>query len=208
MLNIPQKNTRTEILTHLLGDDMTALDLKEKVGINENAVRKHLRRLENSDFVEHYFEKASRGRPKKYHSITERGRRLFPKHHLFLLNELLEQVDEVLDEKELEHLFEKVSEPYKKYLTLEKNSDFEEQVNELTQKLEALNFICDHSKKDDHHKIEYMNCIFLGISDSYKELVCGMHEDMIESSFDEDIHLERCSSILKGDNKCIHLIKR
>ncbi len=207
-IEIPQKNTRTEILTHLLEEDQTALDLKEKVGINENAVRKHLQRLENSELVQHYFEKASRGRPKKYFTLAERGEELFPRHHLLLLNELLEQIDEEHGKEELEHLFERVSEELKENFTFTENSSFEKRIEELTHQFDELDFFCQHSKKNDHHELEYQNCIFSGVSEKYIDLVCGIHEDMITSSFEEDIDFERDGSILRGDSTCRHVIKR
>jgi len=207
-MKMPKRNTRTEILTHLLGEDLTALDLKEKVDINENAVRKHLRRLETFGFVQHYFEKASRGRPKKYFTLTERGKELFPRKHLFLLNELLRQIDEVHGKREIERLFENISKRFRKSLDLNDNLDFEERIEELTKRLNELDFFCEHSKKEGLHELEYKNCIFSGITEEYTESICKMHEEVIRSSFEEKIYLERDGSILNGNETCKHLIKR
>ncbi|MBS3816979.1 MAG: transcriptional regulator [Candidatus Thermoplasmatota archaeon] len=206
-INIPQDNTRTEILKHLLGVDLTALDLKEKIGINENAIRKHLDKLENRGFIEHHFEKASRGRPKKYFELTKKGKDLFPKHEIMLLNALLEKVEEEKGEEELEYLFKKASEELQPFFKIDEDLEFDKKIEELAERFNEFNFFCTASKEDARYEMEYRNCVFSGVSEEYAEYACMVHDEIVRSSLKEEIGLEHGESILENGDICTHIIR-
>ena len=208
-LKMPSENTRTEILKHLLGNSMTALQLKEILGINESAVRRHLQKLENRNLLEHQFEKASKGRPKKYYKLTEEGRELFPKETDLLMNILIKQLEKQLSESEMESLMEKVGDDIKDYLEPDKKEeDTEKNLKELIDNFNRLGFFCSYKKHDDEYTIEYRNCIFSDVSRRFAKYICGIHKETMEDVLGEDIDFEQTSSILGGDEVCHQVIKK
>lgn len=84
--------TRSKILNLLLSQDLTALDISDRLGINESAIRRHLKNLENQELVDPYFKKVKKGRPKKYFSLTDSGEDLFPRETELLLTILIKHI--------------------------------------------------------------------------------------------------------------------
>ncbi len=208
-IKMPSKNTRTDILNHLLGNNLTALQLKDKLGINESAVRRHLQKLENKNLIEHHFEKASKGRPKKYYKLTEKGLELFPKETSLLLNILIERLEEELSEEEMENLMKKVGDDLEDYLKPEgENEDIETQLQKMLVNFNDLGVFSSYQKDDDGYLIEYRNCIFSDVSKSFARYICGIHKDIMKDVLGEKIDFEQKSSILSGDEICQQKIRK
>lgn len=205
---LPINDTRASILTYLLSDDLTAIDLEDKLGINESAVRRHLDTLEQKGYVEHYFEKASRGRPKKSYRITSEGREIFPQrtHQLFIL--LAEVVKEEQGEKQLEKLLSGVASKFAERLS-PKESSFskEDQLEEFVNSLEKFGFFPYLSKmKNGNYQIKYGNCVFGGVADEFSGRLCKMHQEIVKKAISGcSVALEK--SRAEGDNVCIHRIE-
>lgn len=206
-INMPSNNTRTEILNYLLGNQMTAIQLKEELGINESAVRRHLQKLEYRDLIEHHFEKASKGRPKKYYNLTKKGMELFPKETGLLLNILIRRMEEQFSRDEIEELMKKVGEDLKRYLKPEtKDEDTEDKLRKLIKNFNDLGFFCSYEKDDDEYTIEYRNCIFSDVSEDFAKWICGIHKEIMKETLGDDIDFEQKSSILGGDEICQQVI--
>lgn len=206
---MPSNNTRAEILNYLLGSKMTAIQLKDKLGINESAVRRHLQKLENKELIEHHFEKASKGRPKKYYKLTKDGMDLFPKETGLLLNILIKNMEEQLPEKKMKDLMEKVGDDLKDYIEpKEKEGDTEERVKKLIDNFNRLGFFSSYDKEENKYIIEYRNCIFSDVSKNFAKRICGIHKDIMKDVLGEDIDFKQKNSILGGDEICQQIIKK
>src|SRR5919198_1933223 len=81
--------TRTRILRHLAQGPQTAVQLAASLNIQVSATRKHLERLQAMGAVDHRFERAGPGRPKKLFVLTDEGRELFPRRYDAVLNALV-----------------------------------------------------------------------------------------------------------------------
>lgn len=208
-IKMPSKNTRTEILNYLIGNNLTALQLKDKLGINESGVRRHLQKLENKNLIEHHFVKASKGRPKKYYQLTENGLDLFPKETSLLLNILIKRLEEQLSEEEMENLMKKVGDDLGGYIKPEsENEDTEAKLERLVDNFNDLGFLSSYKEDDDGYIIEYRNCIFSDVSKTFARYICGIHKDIMKDVLGEDIDFEQKSSILSGDEICQQKIKK
>lgn len=206
-IKMPSNNTRTEILNHLLGNQMTALQLKDILGINESAVRRHLQKLENKELIQHHFEKVSKGRPKKYYKLTEKGMELFPRETDLLLNILINRLEEQLTESEMEELMEKVGEDIRDFLEPKsENDEIEARLEKLIDNFNRLGFFCSYRKEDDQYRIEYRNCIFSDVSQKFAKWICGIHKETMKEILGEEIDFEQTSSILGGDEVCHQVI--
>lgn len=206
LTNLPLKETRASILTYLLGEDLTAIGLEEKIGINESAIRRHLNTLEQDGYAEHYFEKASRGRPKKLYTITSAGRRLFPQktHLLFIL--LTRIVKEKYGEENLKELLSVVADEFADRLTPEEPiEDKEARLKEFVNSLDEFGFFPIFSKEDGVYYIKYRNCVFGEVIEELCESLCGMHRQIVRNVIPE-CEVEQVQGIGEGNNPCIHKI--
>jgi len=208
-IKMPSNNTRTEILNYLLGNQLTALQLKDKLGINESAVRRHLQKLENKDLIKHHFEKASKGRPKKYYELSEKGLELFPKETSLLLNILIKRLEDELSEEKMESLMKKVGNDLEEYLKPDdEDEDIEIKLKKLVDNFNDLGFFSSYKKEEDGFLIEYRNCIFSDVSKEFARYICGIHKNIMKNLIGKDIDFEQKSSILNGDEICQQKIKR
>ncbi|MFW6375916.1 MAG: helix-turn-helix transcriptional regulator [Thermoplasmatota archaeon] len=208
-IKMPSNNTRTDILKYLLGNQMTALELKEVLCINESAVRRHLQKLENRGLIEHHFEKASKGRPKKYYKLTDEGMELFPRETDLLLNILIKRLEQHLPEEEMEEIMRRVGDDIKDYLEPQgEYEDMEEKLNKLIENFNRLGFFCSFKKQNGKYQIEYRNCIFSDVSKNFAKYICGIHEETMRDVLGDDIDFEQTSSILAGDEVCQQVIKK
>lgn len=204
---LPLNDTRASILTQLLGGELSAIDLEDELGINESAIRRHLDTLEQMGYVEHYFKKAKKGRPKKLYRISSAGRNLFPKktHVLFIL--LARRVKKEEGENTLENLLSKVAEDFAERLSPEKPSkDRESLLRGFVNSLEKFGFYPSLNGGGDTYYIKYRNCVFGDVREELCDQLCKMHKQIVRNVLPRcELRLKK--SIEKGDNQCVHEIK-
>lgn len=206
-VRVPKDNTRTTILTYLLGQDLSALDLEEKIGINESAIRRHLQILEENGFIEHYFKKAKRGRPKKLYSITSAGRDLFPKKNDLLLRSLVKKLEKEYGETAVSGLMKKVAKSLKKHLSLpERNGNPKERLEALVNAFDKLGFFPALSKEGDTYVISFRHCIFDGKDPGLAKYLCMMHKQLIREVLGDIEILQTSSLCEEGGEVCRHEI--
>lgn len=206
-VKMPTRNTRTKILTSLLGRDLSALDLRTVLGINESAIRRHLDILENRGLIEHRFEKASKGRPKKLYRITDRGRSLFPRESGILLSILTEKLVEEFGRSEVERLMDLVAEGFADRLIGEERSGSTEEIlNRLVEAFNDLGFYCDLTGDGDAYVMEYRNCVFADVPSEFSKWVCLLHQKVLGKVLG-DIEIDQVSSIMAGDDHCLQRLE-
>lgn len=201
---LPLSNTKSSILNNLLERDMTAIELEEKLGINESAIRRHLDGLEQKNYVEHYFKKADRGRPKKFYRIDEKGRSLFPNKNDVLLSYLLETIKEEFGEENLEKILSKTAEKLADRLSSEEG-EFESRLREFVGSLNRFGFYASLSKTDGEYVIEYRNCVFRHIGEEDDDHLCTMHREIVEKALPEtNVEAEKGEEV---NSSCLHRIE-
>ncbi|MEF8873386.1 MAG: ArsR family transcriptional regulator [Candidatus Thermoplasmatota archaeon] len=205
-LKYPSENTRTEILDELLGRDLTALDIADILDINESAVRRHLNRLEKNGLIESYFEKASKGRPKKYFSITEEGEKLFPKESDLILNILIKALKERMDEKELDEISDLVAEELKEYFPeVGEEEDIEKRVEKFVEGSKELGFYSSYGKEEDHYTMKHKNCVFGDLPAEQASWICRIHRKAV-SDILGSVDIEQEKSMHEGDKICLQKV--
>ena len=207
-IKIPANNTRSEILQILLSGDFNALELKEKLGINESAVRRHLNILEQEGYIEHYFEKASRGRPKKLFKLSSKGEKLFPKQNQMILTLLTRELQEKCTKEEVDKILEGVAKEIKKELTIKnENTELKKRLEELKTVFNDLGFFTKLFDEDDSFILEYRNCPFSQVNEDLGKKLCSIHREVVRDSVeDKDFTLENW--IFSGDKVCRHKIEK
>lgn len=206
-LKIPTENTRTKILKHLLGKDLSAIDLSEKLEINESAVRRHLSILEEKDLVRHYFRKMGRGRPKKLFSLTSSGRELFPKKTGLFLQILIQKVREKFGKEAIETLLTEMAEELKEYFLSKEGGNLREQLEELLKALDDFGFFPSLHEEENSFIIEYRNCVFDKAAQELGQLLCKLHTELLRSSLDK-FDIKKETSLLDEGTVCRHRIRK
>lgn len=92
-----QPSTKQDILYYLLKHaQATAQELAETLGISTQAIRRHLKDLEDEGLIQHNLEQSGMGRPQHLYSLSQEGRDRLPAQYddfaLSLLNTLTETV--------------------------------------------------------------------------------------------------------------------
>ncbi|MBS3816163.1 MAG: ArsR family transcriptional regulator [Candidatus Thermoplasmatota archaeon] len=205
-LKYPSENTRTEILDELLGQDLTAIDIADILSINESAVRRHLNRLEKNGLIDSYFEKASKGRPKKYFEITEEGEKLFPKETELILNILIKSIKDRMDEEELKEIADLVAEELKEYFPeVEEKEDIEKRIEKFVKSSKELGFYSSYSKEEDHYTMKHKNCVFGDLPAEQASWICSIHRKVV-SDILGPVDIEQEKSMVEGDKICLQKV--
>lgn len=203
-MGMPLHETRASILVQLLSEDLSALHLEEKLGINESAIRRHLDILEGKKYVEHYFEKAPRGRPKKLYSITEKGRGVFPQKTHLLFSYLAKSIMVEYGEGSLRELLFSVADRFAARLTPELTAESkEERLKNFVEYLDKFGFYPKFAEKSGDYFVTYRNCVFGEITEEFRGQLCEMHREIVRRAL-PSCKIEQKKSRAQGDNVCIH----
>ena len=203
---IQTEDTKGEILENLLSKDLTALDLAEILEINESAVRRHLNKLESEGLINSYFEKAEKGRPKKYFTLTDEGKKLFPREIELLLELMIKNIQEDLDEDASLRLEENlVKDLIDLFPEFDEEDTMEDKIEKMVKGFDELGFYCSYQEEDGAYLISYRNCAFGNLPKKEAYWLCEIHKRAIKELLDlQNIQQER--SMLEGDNSCIQKI--
>lgn len=202
-LMMPSKDTKSKILRFLSEKDLTALDIAERLDVNESAVRRHLDKLESLGMVNHDFKKVGRGRPKKFFRLTEKGMRAFPREPELLLNLLIKNLDDDLDEDVFEDISKNIADGLKDHFP-ETSSDesLEKKIEKVVQGFNDLGFYCSFDQKNGSYSIKYKNCAFGRIPQEQGTWLCKVHRMLLHDLLD-GADLEQPKSMMIGDKICL-----
>lgn len=206
-------HTKTRILFELRGSGRrTANEIASSLKIQVSAVRKHLDALYAAGIVAQEFVKDGIGRPKKFYSLSEIGREMFPRQYELVLNSLIEKLIASTDRSFAENLMKRVATDILRLKQLEfqngeKESTLGERLDRL--KLSAAKFGFDTAIETlDSGSIRLIshNCPLYKSAKKYPDLMCkGFHGEIIRNALGTDnVKLEHC--VLSGDSTCVHFI--
>jgi len=206
-IKLPRNDTRTTILTELLGKDMTAIQLMDELEINESAVRKHLKRLEERGLIQHEFRKVKKGRPKKFFKLTDKGAKVFPRREDMFLNIFIRKVVDRFGEKGLHEVLDLVLEELLEYFPKRGDESLENALNEMVERFNELGFYASLSEDEDGYIIEYKNCVFEEVADELGGEMCRIHRGILSKALG-DVEVDNETSQISGDKVCRQRIIR
>lgn len=198
------------MLEELRGGKKTAKDLADVLSIQVSAARRHLENLSELNIVREEFAQEGMGRPKKYYSLTEEGRELYPRQYEKFLCGLLDKLVGSNGQ-----VGESVVKQIAHEMALEMKSDGQATVDEgnggIETLLGALNdfgFDCDLENQGSRIVITSRNCPLYKAAIRHQKIVChGLHDEMLKVAFNsKDVRLEQ--SLSRGDNACRHIIEK
>ncbi len=203
---IGSKDTKDKILENLLSDDLSALELAEILEINESAVRRHLKTLESKNLVDSYFEKASKGRPKKYFTLTVEGKKLFPDQFELLLKLMIKNVNEGFDRKISSELADRmVKDLVGLFPEMDEEVSLDNKVEKVIEGSDELGFYCDYEFTEDLYRLRFRNCAFGNLPEEEARWLCRIHKRVLKELLGEE-NIQQEKSMHDGDNICIQKI--
>ena len=207
--------TKTKILHELCGKrGKTASEIALALDIQVSAVRKHLEALHSEGIVVGEFVRDGIGRPKKFYSLSETGREMFPRQYELVLNSLIQNLIEATDRTFVESLLHRVATD----MDLSKSigvslsfddDDFDSRVDRLSESMSEIGFDSSVERSADGTiRILSRNCPVYKSAKQFPDLMCqGLHNQFLKSALKTDhVKLEEC--ILSGSSKCVHAIDK
>ena len=209
-LNAPvgYRGTRGEILTTLKkAQPLTAKELADRFGVTPNALRRHLKELENQGIVRYLREIRGVGGPVFAFSLTEAGEALFPRAYERALTEVLDLVREQQGNEGLVQLFQhrwdeiaRVARPELERLPVEQRA------TRLAELLTSLGYMAEaHPGSGALPVLTEHNCAIRLIAERFPE-VCDAEERFIADLLGTPV--TRQAHIAKGANCCEYCITR
>ncbi len=203
---LPVDGTRVDIIEYLLYSDMNAVELAVRLDINESAVRRHMKTLEASGLVEHYFRKSKKGRPKKLYRLTSDGRSLFPEKSNVLFTILAENILGKLDEDDIEEAMDTVAAEIRERIVKDTEVGGHEKLLEhIVSALNEFGFYSDLIKEEGSYLITNNNCVFRDVSPLFAKWACRVHGKVLEGLLG-DASLEQVEFMRMGDSRCSYRI--
>lgn len=204
-------STKEEILRHLLKEGPgSAIAMAEELGISPQAMRKHLKDLENEGLIEHQREIRGMGRPQFLYQLSKQGREQFPQRYgefaLSFINSLVETVGEEQLGEVFKKQWQRKAETYRQYIG---PGSLTKRVHKLVELRRQEGYMAelhplspDESEKfilSEHH------CAIADVAESYPT-VCG-HELEMFAAILPDCAIERTHWLNDGEHNCGYLIQ-
>lgn len=206
-------STKQDILHHLLKRGRaTAQDMADSLGISPQAIRRHLKDLEDEGLIEHEAQQAGMGRPNHLYQLSQKGRRLLPDRYddfaLSLLDTLAETVGKEQVNKILQKQWERKAIEYRDRLG---QGSLQERVANLVELRKAEGYMAewhrveaDDSIPDSRFVITEYNCAISHVAESFPS-VCGHELEMFALAL-EGCKVERTHWLVNGEHRCGYLV--
>lgn len=178
----------------------TVKELEDAMEVTATAVRQQLNVLLAEGFIEQRTENVGRGRPKHVHSLTAKGRALFPHHYDEFTNSLLREILLVEGPGKVEELLGRMSrrmaEQYSNQIVARLPA---ERAQALTELLNAKGIMAEVHFEADAIVFREYTCPYYELAREHRA-ICDMEQDMIEQVMNQPVELVSCT--LDGHHGC------
>ena len=166
------KSTHDKVLQTIKAyPESTIVEIAEIVGINAISVRHHLTNLQADDLISVEEERHGIGRPRFVYSLTKKGEEEFPTRYYQLTNILIEQMKNMLPEKQVISIFQgmanKLTSDYKKIIP---SLNIEDKFNLLKKIMYKEGFDFLWEKEEDKYIIHEISCPFYQVGQHHPEV--------------------------------------
>ena len=214
-----QSSTKEGILQHLLKQGQgTAHELAEVLGISPQAIRRHLKDLQEEGYIEYRVDREEKqgdrqatGRPQYLYQLSRKGRDRFGNSHaefaVSLLNTLAETVGRDRVSFILQKQWQRKTMDYRDRL---KSGSLRDRVAALVELRKAEGYMAewypvDSDISDDRFMLTEHNCPISDVAESFPT-VCG-HELEMFATLLPDCHVKRTHWMIDGQHRCGYLIE-
>jgi DeoR family transcriptional regulator, suf operon transcriptional repressor len=207
-------STKQDILHHLLKQGRaTAQAMADSLNISPQAIRRHLKDLEDEGLIEHQAQQAGMGRPIYQYQLSQKGRGLLPDRYddfaLSLLDTLAETVGKEQVNKILQKQWQRKALEYRDRVG---QGSLQERVANLVELRKAEGYMAewhpveaDSSSADSRFIITEYNCAISHVAESFPS-VCGHELEMFALAL-EGCKVERTHWLVNGEHRCGYLVQ-
>jgi predicted ArsR family transcriptional regulator len=198
-------STRDTILTTLRQrGSMDINELAEAVGIGALSVRHHLSKLQSLGMVSAAEVRAGVGRPKQVYSLTPEAIEKFPTRYLKFTDRLLDEMKSSMPAKGIEKMFSAMA----KEIAVNnadkfKGKSVDKKMGALVEMLGEEGFMAKWNKVGSSYELTEYNCPYMVIGRRHPE-ICTIDQTLISNVL--DMHVEKSSCLLDGDQRCVFMI--
>jgi DeoR family suf operon transcriptional repressor len=207
-------STKQDILYHLLKQGRsTAQELADCLNITPQAIRRHLKDLEEEGLIEHQVVQVRTGRPNYSYQLSREGRSQLPDRYddfaLSLLDTLAETVGRDQVNIILQKQWERKALEYRDRLG---QGSLQERVANLVELRQAEGYMAewhlvepDDSTPTPRFIITEYNCAISHVAESFPS-ICGHELEMFALAL-QDCQVERTHWLVNGEHRCGYLIQ-
>ena len=200
------RGTRGEIIIALKkAQPLTAKELAEQFGVTPNALRRHLKELENEGIVRYQREIRGVGGPVFAFSLTDAGEALFPRSYERTLAEVLDLVREQQGDEGIVQLFQRRWDDIARVARPElERLPVDQRATRLAELLTSLGYMAEaRPVAGSLPVLTEHNCAIRMIAERFPE-VCAAEERFIADLLGAPV--TRQAHIAKGANCCEYCI--
>ena len=172
------ESTRGRIVTLLRGGTRTVNELREELGLTDNAVRAHLLSLERDGLIRQSGIQPGHRKPHFAYELTAEAEHLFPKAYDTLLNQLISVLKDRLSPKALDQILREVGRSIADSAASSRDRTLESRLQKALQVLESLGGSAKVEKDGNRFVIRSGSCP-LGASVSSHPEVCKLVEAVV-----------------------------
>lgn len=208
-----QPSTKQDILQYLVKQEhVSAQDLADLLKISPQAVRRHLKDLEEEGLIEHRAVQSGMGRPNYVYQLSKAGRDRLPDHYdefaVSLLNTLAETVGPDQMGTILRKQWEQKALDYRHKIGA---GSLQDRVANLVEIRKAEGYMAEWhpvEPQSDRPQLQYMiteyNCAISQIAESFPT-VCGHELEMFAIALG-DCKVQRTHWLASGEHRCGYLV--
>ena len=208
MTTIESHSTKQEILKYLLKQGQaTSQDLAGVFSITQQAVRKHLKDLEEENLVEHEVIQGGMGRPYHLYRLSSQGKELFPHGYDEFALSFLDLLTETLGEEQVEVVLRKQWErKAKKYRQKLGKGSLKTRLAKLVKLRQEEGYMAElYPEKQGRYILVEHHCVISEVAESFPS-VCGNELEMFATVL-PDCTVERTHWLNNGEHLCGYLIQ-
>ncbi|NER23989.1 MAG: iron-sulfur cluster biosynthesis transcriptional regulator SufR [Symploca sp. SIO1C2] len=215
MTTTQHSSTKQAILQLLQKEGQkTASELAEALEISPQAIRRHLKELEDGGLIEHKQAQIGMGRPQHLYKLSRKGRDRLPNRYDDFAISLLDTLSETVDKEQfstiLQKQWQRKAQEYRQRLG---KGSLEKRVAKLVQMRQTEGYMAEwHTLKpednngngDTRYVIIEHNCAISQVAQSFPT-VCGHELEMFAIAL-QDCHVERTHWLNDGEHQCGYLV--
>ncbi|SKB11778.1 conserved hypothetical protein [Planktothrix sp. PCC 11201] len=214
MATTQHQSTKHDILQLLLKQaQATAQELAETLDISPQAIRRHLKDLEQSGLIAYNSVQVGMGRPQHVYELTTQGREGFPNRYDEFAISFLDTLAQTVGHEQVSQILQKQWQRKAiEYREKVGKGSLKERVEKLVELRKAEGYMAEwylvESEQPDIQRERYIltehHCAISNVAESFPS-VCGHELEMFEEIL-EDCTVERTHWIVNGEHRCGYLI--
>lgn len=210
MTTTQQPSTKQDILQFLLKQGQaTAQDLAERLQISPQAIRRHLKDLEEEGLILHEAVSTGLGRPNHLYTLSSLGRSQFPDRYDDFAVSLLDTLAETMSQEQmgtiLRRQWERKALEYRDRIG---SGSLRERVDRLVELRRQEGYMAECHRvgeEDDRFILTEYHCAISHIAATFPS-VCGHELEMFGATL-PDCTVERTHWLVNGEHRCGYLIQ-